>query len=81
MAIVLPFLSSCLLTVFLLLFYCFDCLVWALFYYFITGLGITAGYHRLFAHRAYEANWITRVFMLFAGSGALEGSVKWWCGQ
>jgi stearoyl-CoA desaturase (delta-9 desaturase) len=44
-------------------------------------LGITAGYHRLFAHRAYEANWITRVFMLFAGSGALEGSVKWWCGQ
>jgi len=54
--------------------------IWALFYYFITGLGITAGYHRLFAHRAYEANWLARAALIFAGSGALEGSIKWWCG-
>lgn len=29
--------------------------VWAIIYYFWTGLGITAGYHRLWAHRSYEA--------------------------
>lgn len=28
---------------------------WALLYYFWTGLGITAGYHRLWSHRCYEA--------------------------
>jgi stearoyl-CoA desaturase (delta-9 desaturase) len=54
--------------------------IWAFVYYMITGLGITAGYHRLFAHRSYEANWFTRVAFMFAGSGALEGSIKWWCG-
>jgi stearoyl-CoA desaturase (delta-9 desaturase) len=29
--------------------------IWAFVYYFWTGLGITAGYHRLWAHRSYEA--------------------------
>lgn len=28
---------------------------WAILYYFWTALGITAGYHRLWAHRSYEA--------------------------
>ena len=28
---------------------------WAVVYYFWTALGITAGYHRLWAHRSYEA--------------------------
>lgn len=28
---------------------------WAILYYVWTGLGITAGYHRLWAHRSYEA--------------------------
>jgi stearoyl-CoA desaturase (delta-9 desaturase) len=55
-------------------------LIWAILYYNFTGLGITAGYHRLFAHRAYQANSLTRFMMMLAGSGALEGSIKWWCG-
>jgi hypothetical protein len=65
---------------------CFTCelqrptLYWSVIYYFITGIGITAGYHRLFAHKSYEANWITRAALIFAGSGALQGSIKWWCG-
>jgi len=46
----------------------------------MTGLGITAGYHRLWAHRAYSAHWITRYFLCLTGAGALEGSIKWWCG-
>jgi hypothetical protein len=49
-------------------------------YYFVTGMGITAGYHRLFSHRAYQANFATRLGLLLAGSGALQGSVKWWAG-
>ena len=52
--------------------------IWAVVYYFVTGMGITAGYHRLFAHKSYEANALTRAALIFAGSGALEGSVKWW---
>jgi len=53
---------------------------WSLFYFAFSGLGITAGYHRLFSHRAYQANWITRFAFMLAGSSALEGSIKWWCG-
>ena len=53
---------------------------WSIFYYIFSGLGITAGYHRLFAHRSYTANGLTRFGMMLAGSAALEGSIKWWCG-
>lgn len=52
--------------------------VWSFVYYFITGLGITAGYHRLWAHRAYSARWPLQIFLLLAGSGAGQGSIKWW---
>ncbi|KAI0659273.1 delta 9-fatty acid desaturase protein [Cubamyces menziesii] len=47
-------------------------------YYFFTGLGITAGYHRLWAHRAYNASKPLEYFLAFAGAGAVEGSIKWW---
>ena len=33
----------------------FPTAIWAIVYYFWTGLGITAGYHRLWSHRSYEA--------------------------
>lgn len=55
-----------------------ETIVWAVVYYFITGLGITAGYHRLWAHKSYEANVAYQVFMMLAGSGAAEGSIHWW---
>jgi len=51
----------------------------ALFMYLWTGLGITAGYHRLWSHRAYSANWIVRMALCLGGAGAFEGSAKWWC--
>ncbi|KAL5498517.1 OLE1_1 [Sanghuangporus vaninii] len=47
-------------------------------YYFITGLGITAGYHRLWAHRSYNASKPLEYFLAMAGTGAVEGSIKWW---
>lgn len=49
-------------------------------YYFYTGFGITAGYHRLWAHRSYKASPLVEWLLMLGGSGALEGSIKWWCG-
>lgn len=53
-------------------------LIVAAIFYFINGIGITAGYHRLFSHRAYTATKPLQAIMAFAGAGAFEGSVKWW---
>ncbi|KAF8321747.1 hypothetical protein DL93DRAFT_2093707 [Clavulina sp. PMI_390] len=50
----------------------------SVFWYFVTGLGITAGYHRLWAHRAYNASKPLEYFLAFAGAGAVQGSIKWW---
>ena len=46
--------------------------------FFGTSLGITAGYHRLFAHKAYEAHPIVRLGMMGLGTLALQGSVLEW---
>jgi len=43
-----------------------------------TNLSITAGYHRLFAHRAYDCRRFVKVFYLIAGAGALQHSVLSW---
>lgn len=53
--------------------------IWAVIYYFITGLGITAGHHRLWSHRAYKASRPFEIFLMLASSGAVEGSIRWWC--
>jgi stearoyl-CoA desaturase (delta-9 desaturase) len=52
--------------------------LWAFAYYFYTGLGITAGYHRLWAHRSYTATLPLQYVLALGGSGAVEGSIKWW---
>lgn len=44
-----------------------------------NGLGITAGYHRLWAHRAYKANVVVRFILLFFGTMAVQNSVLVWC--
>ena len=47
-------------------------------YCFVTNLSITAGYHRYFSHRSYEAHpWIAK-FFLAVGAGAWQGSVLQW---
>ncbi|KAG0375716.1 MAG: delta-9 desaturase [Linnemannia gamsii] len=53
-------------------------LIWSIVYYFATGLGITAGYHRLWAHRAYSAGPAMSFVLALLGAGAVEGSIKWW---
>ncbi|KAF8534314.1 hypothetical protein BDD12DRAFT_918992 [Trichophaea hybrida] len=53
-------------------------LIWSIVYYFNTGLGITAGYHRLWAHTSYSATWPLKVYLAAVGGGAVEGSIRWW---
>ncbi|KAK0232919.1 delta 9-fatty acid desaturase protein [Armillaria fumosa] len=52
--------------------------IWAIAYYFITTLGITAGYHRLWSHRSYNASLPLQYILAIAGAGSLQGSIKWW---
>eukprot|EP01121_Diplochlamys_sp_Union-15-3_P014001 TRINITY_DN4424_c0_g3_i7.p1 TRINITY_DN4424_c0_g3~~TRINITY_DN4424_c0_g3_i7.p1 ORF type:complete len:347 (-),score=59.32 TRINITY_DN4424_c0_g3_i7:31-1071(-) len=54
-------------------------MVTAFIFYAISGLGITVGYHRLFAHRSYDAIWPIRLFFLAAGTSAFQGTALWWC--
>ncbi|KAI7899627.1 uncharacterized protein BX663DRAFT_520772 [Cokeromyces recurvatus] len=53
-------------------------LYWTIIYYFITALGITAGYHRYWSHRSYDCTKLMQVLLCLAGSGAFEGSIQWW---
>ena len=42
-------------------------------------MAITAGYHRLFSHRTYEASLPVRLFYIFFGAGAFQDSIITWC--
>ncbi|OZJ06163.1 hypothetical protein BZG36_00994, partial [Bifiguratus adelaidae] len=53
-------------------------LIWSIIWYFSTGLGITAGYHRLWSHRAYSATLPLKITFALTGAGAVEGSIGWW---
>ncbi|KUJ14433.1 uncharacterized protein LY89DRAFT_686905 [Mollisia scopiformis] len=52
--------------------------VWAFIYYFLTGLGITAGYHRLWSHTSYSAVLPVQIILAGLGGGAIQGSIRWW---
>ncbi len=43
-------------------------------YAFLTSIAMTAGYHRLFSHKAYKASFIVRFFMVMLGSAGFLGS-------
>ncbi len=51
------------------------------FFSFATGLGITVGYHRLFAHASYKASPFFRFFCLFFGAAAFEQPALDWASQ
>lgn len=46
---------------------------------FISGLAITAGYHRLYSHTSYKTNSFVEAVLLFFGSLATQGSALRWC--
>jgi stearoyl-CoA desaturase (delta-9 desaturase) len=53
-------------------------IVLAVVFYAITGHGVTAGYHRLFAHRSFQARRGVKIALALAGSLAFEGAVIGW---
>lgn len=53
-------------------------LLMALIFAGLTNLSITAGYHRLFSHRSYEARGIVRAIFLLLGASAWQGSALKW---
>ena len=52
--------------------------VWALVLLWLNGLGITAGYHRLWAHRAYAAHPALKWFFALFGGMAVQNSILVW---
>jgi stearoyl-CoA desaturase (delta-9 desaturase) len=53
---------------------------WVLFVVFLyaNGMSITGGYHRLWAHRTYEAHWSLRLLYMVFGTMALQNSILVW---
>lgn len=43
-----------------------------------AGISITAGYHRLWAHRTYDAHWSLRILFALGGALAVQNSALHW---
>lgn len=52
--------------------------LWALAFLYLNGLSITGGYHRLWAHKSYDASPALKWFFAFWGAGALQNSILIW---
>ena len=52
--------------------------LWALAFLYLNGMSITGGYHRLWAHKAYEAGPAMKWFFALWGGGALQNSILVW---
>jgi len=52
-----------------------------LFYAAATGMSITIGYHRLYAHSTFDASPIVQFFLLFFGAATFEESALKWASQ
>jgi stearoyl-CoA desaturase (Delta-9 desaturase) len=61
-------------------FFGFDWFHFGMFFamFILTGFSITAGYHRFFAHKTFEARWPLRLMVLIFGAAAFENSVLEW---
>ena len=49
-----------------------------LIFWFISGLGITMGYHRLFAHKSFKTNSFVEWILMIFGSLAFENTILKW---
>ena len=59
-------------------FYSRSAIVGFLIFYTITGLGLTLGYHRLFAHRAYEVpKWLEHLIAICGYLAIQRGPIFW----
>lgn len=44
-------------------------------------MSITVGYHRLFSHKAFNAKWPVKLYVLLFGAAAFENSAIWWSSE
>lgn len=61
----------------------FNGMVWQepvllIIFWFISGMGITMGYHRLFSHKSYQTNVLIEWILMIFGSLALENTILKW---
>ncbi len=54
-------------------------IITAVVLFYFTGMSITAGYHRLWSHKTYDANIVVRVVLAIGGAMALQNSILHWC--
>ena len=50
-------------------------------FYVVVGHGVTIGFHRLLAHRSFEATRPLKIALCVAGSFAFQGGVIGWVAQ
>lgn len=53
-------------------------LIWFVIAFSFCNLSITAGYHRLWSHKTYEAHWSLRFIFALGGAFALQNSALHW---
>lgn len=58
----------------------FDAFEWTWFFVlcFVTGMSITGGYHRCWAHRSYQASVPLQIFYMLFGAMSLQNSILAW---
>lgn len=50
----------------------------AILCFIYCGMSITAGYHRLWSHKTYQAHWSLRIIYALGGAFALQNSILHW---
>ncbi len=50
----------------------------AIVLFYFTGMSITAGYHRLWSHKTYDAHISVRIILAIGGAMALQNSILHW---
>ena len=52
--------------------------MWFGIFMICAGIGITGGYHRLWSHKAYDANSLVKMFYAYWGACAAQNSIIKW---
>ena len=53
-------------------------IICAVVLFFFTGMSITAGYHRLWSHKTYQAHPVVKVILAIGGAMAVQNSILHW---
>lgn len=53
-------------------------IIMAVVCFIYCGMSITAGYHRLWSHKTYQAHWSLRIIYALGGAFALQNSILHW---